>query len=67
MTEAPAAAFTRHFAASRAMLVKGSGELSGTSMIVIPSATSASPTATASSGGRPRRIATSGQAAKWRG
>ncbi len=44
------------------MLRKGSGEFSGTSMIRNPPSTSASPIATASSGRKPRRIATRGKA-----
>ena len=45
------------------MLANGSGEFSGTSRMRNPAATSASPTANASSGRRPRRIATSGSSA----
>ena len=47
--------------ASSAMLSSGRGELSGTSTIAIPAASSAPAIAPASSGATPRRIAISGQ------
>src|SRR4051794_12775710 len=50
--------------ASLAMLANGSGELSGTSIRLKPASTSVVPTASASSGTRPRRMATSGRASK---
>ena len=45
---------------SRRMLSSGRGEFIGTSRMVMPAATSASPTATASSGVSPRRMAVNG-------
>src|SRR4051812_34552897 len=45
------------------MLSSGRGELSGTSMILMPASTRASPIASTSSGSTPRMMATSGQAA----
>ena len=60
---APTTARSPTRAARRAMLSKGSGELSGTSISVNPPAISASATATTSSGRMPRRMAISGQRA----
>jgi hypothetical protein len=51
-----AARSPRAFAAA-SMLVKASGEFSGTSIIVMPAATSASQAGTVSSGVMPRRMA----------
>ena len=47
------------------MLLKGSGELSGTSMMRKPASTRAYPTLSAFSGRSPRRIATSGRSARY--
>ena len=57
---APIKALSPKRRARRSMLAKGSGELSGTSMIRMPASKIASPIASTSSGVTPRMIATSG-------